>query len=91
VVAHPSVEAVYPQVGEPPVGEAGGPVPSVEPVFGAGQAGHPQVDVIVDSAELLRGVTHGEVRTPAAQDGVEVGDDLVQRPARPVTKPSGSF
>ena len=84
VVAHLPAEAVDPQVGEPPVGEAGSPAPPVEPVLGAGEAGHPQMDVVIDGAEPLRGAAHGEARAPAPQHGVETGDNLVQRSARPV-------
>src|ERR1700736_135940 len=55
-IAHLSAEAVDPQVGHPPIREAGGPVPTMKPVFDAGQHGHPFMDVAVDGMELPRRV-----------------------------------
>src|ERR1700694_3246077 len=68
-VAHLSTESVNPQVGQPPIGAAGGPAPPVEPVFGAGQHGHPLMDVAVDTVELPVGVAVPEVVPPAPQHG----------------------
>ena len=44
----------------------------VEPVFPAGQPGHPFMDVVVDGAELGRRVALSEVSAPTPQHGVEI-------------------
>src|SRR5438067_3565430 len=78
--AYGSGEAVDPEPGDPPVGETGGPVPAPQPVFPAGEDRQPLVDIAVDRVELPPGVPVAEVRTPASQHGVEVGDHGGYRP-----------
>jgi hypothetical protein len=63
-------------------GKAGGPVPSPEAMFAAGEDRQPLVDVAIDGVELPAGVPVAEVRAPAPQHGIEVGDHNGHRPRR---------
>src|SRR3954454_16308493 len=84
-VAHCADQLVDAERVEPAAVEAPLPVRSSEPVFGAGEDGHPEVDVAVDVAELAGRVASPEVRPPAPQHGVEVGDHPFDGPAHPTT------
>src|SRR5215211_6941103 len=78
-----SREAVHAEAGHPRMIEAGGPVPAVQSVLGAGEDREPLVDVVVELVELPPGVAVAEVVGPAPQRGVEaLLNDQIQRQPR---------